>query len=56
MTLSLPIVILRCLQMAGLGVQLTQHGKPCTGNHNVLPAIFGFTLMWSLLWWAGIFS
>jgi len=56
MTLSLPIVILLCLQMAGLGVQLTQHGKPRTGTHNVFPATVGFTIMWSLLWWAGIFS
>jgi len=56
MTLSIPILILLGLQMAGLGVQLVQHGTPKTGKHNVFTGAVGFTIMWTLLWWGGIFS
>ena len=32
------------------------HASMVAGKHNVFTGAVGFTIMWTLLWWGGIFS
>jgi len=52
----LPQLIYLGLVAIGLGVQLEQHGKPKTGNHNVLLALLGAAVGLSIQYWGGFYD
>jgi len=56
MTLSIPIIILIVINILGTGAEIARHGQPQKGRHNIFTVLLAQSILWGLLWWAGIFS
>jgi len=51
-----PQIIVICLYAFQIGVDLVQHGKPRTGNYNVIITIIATGISVGLLIWGGFFK
>jgi hypothetical protein len=51
-----PQIIVIVLYALSVGVVLSRHGKPETGNHNVWSSLLTIAVMSALLWWGGFWS
>lgn len=50
------IIALLALDILGLGVSMGNHGKPRTGNYSVWTALLSTIIVFSLLYFGGVFS
>lgn len=56
MTLHMPQIIYLFLVVLTLGVELTRHGEPRTGNHSFFIALLSAFIAVGLLYWGGFFK
>lgn len=54
--MSTPALIYICLTGFGLGVAVSKHGLPKTGNHDIGESLFATAIVYTLLYWGGFFS
>lgn len=51
-----PQILYLTLSCAALVIAWRDHGKPCTGLHNAVPAFVATLIAWALLWAGGFFG
>jgi hypothetical protein len=56
MTLHAPQLIYLALMLISLGIAMSRHGEPKSGNHNLLVDIIATALGFALVYWGGFFG
>lgn len=54
--LGIPQIIYLALSLVSVGIAITVHGEPKTGNHDALVTIISTVMMYTLLYWGGFFG
>lgn len=52
----LPQIVMLALLFIGIGIGLSDHGKPKTGENSFWSVLIGQVLLFSILWWGGFFD
>lgn len=56
MNIGWPEGIYLCVTMIGLGIAISDHGKPKTGKENFLNTLISVSIGYGLLCWGGFFD
>ena len=51
-----PQIIMIAILAISIGTNLSRHGEPQTGNHNIVHTIIGAAISVAILWWGGFWS
>ncbi len=52
----LPQIFYLVMVALGLGISLSEHGKPREGKHNLLSAVIANIVLAAILYWGGFFE